>query len=126
LDGAQVWGDDKYLLGLWAGAILVGSPEVKFAGGGVWRRAALQLQNRSAIPFRLRITETPSWLMADLGETGVGDVPPERTAEIGMAVGKDAPEGIHQVDLQLEVQNLHAAPDRNLTVRLPVTVEVRP
>jgi len=118
--GGQVWGAEEYLRGLWAGSILVASSEVKFAGGGV-RRAALQIQNRSAIPFRLRIAETPAWLYA-----GAGEVPADRTAEIGLALAKNAPEGTHRVEIQFEVLNLHAAPDRNLTVRLPLNVEVRP
>lgn len=119
--GGQLWGDEAYLRALWSGSVLLGGSEVKFAGGGAWRRAALQVQNRSAIPFRLRIVKTPAWLLA-----GAHDVPPERTGEIGMAVGKDAPAGTHRIEIQLEVVNLHAAPDRNLVVTLPLTVEVQP
>jgi hypothetical protein len=35
-----------------------------------------------------------------------------------------APAGEHHVELTLEVSNLHTAPRQNLTVKLPLTVQI--
>ncbi|MFN7992693.1 MAG: hypothetical protein U0Q18_03790 [Bryobacteraceae bacterium] len=53
-------------------------------------------------------------------------MPAERGAEISIALEKDAPAGMQQVALELEVLNLHVSPDRNLMVRIPLNVAVRP
>ncbi|MFN7992447.1 MAG: PHP domain-containing protein [Bryobacteraceae bacterium] len=118
--GGQVWGAEQYLHGLWDGAIEIRSSDLEFHGGPA-RRATVQIRNRSAIPFRLRVADTPKWLL-----TGAGELPAERVAEISLALAKDAPAGTQQVVLELEVLNLHVSPNRNLIVRIPLNVAVRP
>ena len=117
--GGQVWGADEHLAGLWAGAVAIGNSRFVFTRDA--RRALLRIRNRSALPFRLRVAETPTWLFV-----GEGDIPAEREAGLPLAVAKNAPPGEHQIELRFEVLNLHSAPDHNLAVRVPISVEVQP
>jgi hypothetical protein len=39
-------------------------------------------------------------------------------------IGKDVPVGRHQIELGLEITNLHVAPGRDLRVKLPLRLDV--
>jgi len=115
--GGEMWGAEEHLRGLWQGAVKLENPALSWRPGipGV----VLRLRNSSAIPFRFRILRAPAWLAARDGE-----VREEKTAGVPVTIRKDIPAGRHQLELELEITNLHVAPGRNLTVRLPFTLEV--
>jgi 3',5'-nucleoside bisphosphate phosphatase len=112
----EVWGAEEHLAGLWQGAVWVENPEVRLKPGD---RLALRLHNRSAIPFRIRVTGVPSWL-----RIGDVEVRPEGVVGVVLSVSKNAPPGTHEVELDTEVGNLHITPERNLSVRLPLRIEI--
>ena len=113
--GGDVWGNEEQLRGLWEGAVLVESPALTY--GPNLRQLTLRLRNRSAIRFQLRLREAPAWLAA-----GGAELLPEGAAGITVRLNKEAPVGEQSVELQLEVTNLHIAPGRNLSVRLPLRI----
>lgn len=115
----QVWGDAAILAALWAGSIEPQGARVSLSGSG--RSAALTIVNRSAIPFHTRVVGCPGWLYC-----GGAGIEPRRAGLLAVSPAKNPPAGVHRVELELEVTNLHTGPDSNLRVRLPVEVEIRP
>jgi hypothetical protein len=117
--GGEVWGDAEQLRGLWQGAVKAENSTLAFAGSA--RSAALRLANSSAIPFRYRVTGKPEWLTLRNGEV-------EARGVLGAALGitRQAPAGRQNVEIELELTNLHVAPGQNLQVRLPLVIDVSP
>jgi hypothetical protein len=115
--GGELWGGEDLLRGLWEGAVSAENPSLAYAPD--LREITLRLRNRSAISFRLRLQKAPAWL----GAGGV-DLAPEGSAGITVRAAKEAPPGDQSVALEFEATNLHVAPDRNLTVRLPLKVRI--
>ena len=74
----------------------------------------LRLRNTSAIPFRLRVRGAPAWARVEPGTAGA-----QATSLLRLAVSRDAAPGTRQGTLELEVENLHVGPGRNLVVTLP-------
>jgi hypothetical protein len=114
--GGKVWGQEAQLKGLWEGAIELETPEVRVKRGG---RIALQMHNRSAIPFQIRIADHPAWF-----RPGMREIAPEKVTPAFVTVPKDAPTGTAKVELKLAVTNLSTGPGKELMVTLPVTVTV--
>jgi len=114
--GGEVWGFEEQLRGLWEGAVKVENPELTWRPGlpGV----LLRLHNLSAIPFRFRALEAPPWFAVSGGE-----LKEEKALGVAVRIGKEAPAGRHQIDLALEITNLHVGPGRNLRVRLPLRLQ---
>jgi histidinol phosphatase-like PHP family hydrolase len=114
--GDDVWGADEHLRGLWAGAIALDTPGLtRTPGSGL----ALTFRNTSAIPMHVRVRAAPNWLIiapATLAAEAVTTVRP--------SVTEHAPTSAQQVELQLEVVNLHTAPGQSLVVTLPLTVRL--
>lgn len=92
---------------------------VSLAGPG--RSTALRLSNCSAFPFRYRVRNKPEWLTLRNGL-----VEPLSVFGAQLGTSRQAPSGRHSVEIELELTNFHVAPDRNLQVRLPLVVEVKP
>ncbi len=115
--GGELWGSDEMLSGLWDGAVALRTSALSLRIAGP--QAVIELQNRSAIPFQVRVVKAPAWL-----QTGAFELGPERNVARAVQASKDAPEGTQSVTLELEVTNLHTAPGRNLTVRLPLKVSI--
>lgn len=113
--GGEVWGNEEQLRGLWRGAVTADNPVLTY--GPDLRQLTLRLRNSSAIRFQLRLTEAPRWLSA-----GGAELLPEGAAGISVRINKDAPVGKQSVELQFEVTNLHVAPGRNLSIRLPLGI----
>jgi 3',5'-nucleoside bisphosphate phosphatase len=114
----EVWGDETLLKGLWDGAVKLLSARV--AAKGSTRFAALVFQNQSAVPFRVRALKGPGWLRLRGGE-----IRKQKITSLIADIGTDAPVGRNTVQLELELQNLHAGPGRNVVVTVPVTVDVK-
>jgi hypothetical protein len=115
--GDDVWGAEEHLGGLWNGAIGVSPARLEARPGqAVW----LRLRNTSAIPFRLRPLRSPAWLAVDPATAQA-----EATSLLRLRLGRDAPAGVHEAVLELEVSNLNTAPGRKLVVGLPVPLTVR-
>jgi hypothetical protein len=112
--GGEVWGSETLLRGLWQGAIEISGN--RLAAG----RNGLILRNRSAIPFRAKVVKTPAWLTVQ-----TSTVQPEKMAGFVLAVSKSAPAGKTDATIELEITNLHTAPGRNLTVSVPVTLDLQ-
>ncbi len=115
--GGEVWGSEENLRGLCQNSIKAENTAVTFAPGV--HGATLQIRNRSAIPYRLRVVKTAEWLAVAAGE-----VPAESIAAFSLGLLTEAPAGTHDVELQFEVTNLHFAPGQNLTWRVPIRVEI--
>ena len=116
--GDDVWGDEAFLTGLWDGAISVRMPTGPLHPGAV---VTLNFTNTSAISMTLRVRESPAWM-----------APPdpirlEAQTEtlVSVPLERSAPVGRHEVALVVEVTNLHSAPGRNLSARLPIALELR-
>ncbi len=114
----QLWGSEDDLRGLWEKSVSVENPDLQFAPGS--RVAVLRLRNRSAIPFRLRAAGAPVWLLG-----GGAEVPAEQILALPLTLAPKTPPGSHRVELYYELTNLHTAPGQNLTVSIPLTVEIR-
>jgi 3',5'-nucleoside bisphosphate phosphatase len=114
--GDDVWGAEEHLQALWHAAIVVETPALARKAGAA---ALLRVRNTSAIPMRIAVRSAPSWLVL---------IPPLQFDAESLTVirpGFNAPPaGEHRIELELEVQNMHVAPGRNLTVRVPLTVTV--
>jgi hypothetical protein len=78
------------------------------------------LRNSSAIGFRLKVLKQPEWMRVRAGE-----IVAQRITGVFVDISKEAPKGTQQVALELEIANLHIAPDRNVRATLPFTVTVR-
>jgi hypothetical protein len=115
--GNFLWGPEELLRGVWEAAVKVDpAPIVSRPPGGSVR---LRFQNLSAIPFQMEMRDSPSWLHG-----GRGEVQAEAMYSHAMSIAADAPAGEHRIDLSVEIVNLHIGPGRNLTVRLPVRINI--
>lgn len=114
--GGKVWGQEAHLKGLWEGAVELKTPEIRMKRGG---RLALHIQNKSAIPFQIRITGHPAWF-----RPGLREIAAEKVTPAFVTIPKDAPLGTSKVELKLAVTNLSPGPGKELTVTLPVSVTV--
>jgi hypothetical protein len=65
------------------------------------------------------VTGVPSWL-----RIGDAEIRPEGVVGVALSVSKNAPPGTHEVELDTEVGNLHITPERNLSVKLPLRIEI--
>ena len=117
--GDQLWGDERLLRGLWQGAVTVETPELRYRRG---TPLALRIRNNSAIPFHFRVRQTPAWFYIEVLDTRV--IPAEGTSVLFPYISREAPEGTHRFELELELTNLHIGPGRNLVVRVPLSVNV--
>lgn len=113
--GGELWGSETLLRGLWEGAVTLSGNQLAS------RRGGLMLQNRSAIPFRVKVAKVPAWL-----SVRTWDIVEERTTGFVVSAGNSAPAGKTAASIELEITNLHIGPGRNLTVTLPVTLDLRP
>ena len=116
--GGEVWGGEEYLKGLWEGAMKVENPVLTRRPGA--SSVTLRMRNQSAIPFRFRLREGPPWL-----RSGSAEFRPESVTAGQVGIAKDAPERA-SFELELEITNLHTAPEKNLIVRLPLRLESAP
>ena len=116
--GGEIWGPETLLKGLWEGAIELLTTEL--SASGAIRAPSLILRNRSAIAFKLRVSKAPAWL--GIREAEIRE---EKITAMPAQIAKNAPVGRSSVQVEFEVANLHTRPGRNLTVTLPVTVEVK-
>ena len=114
--GDDVWGAEEHLQALWHAAIVVETPALARKAGAA---ALLRVRNTSAIPMKIAVRSAPPWLVL---------IPPLQFDAGSLTVirpGFNAPPaGEHRIELELEVQNMHVAPGRNLTVKVPLTVTV--
>ena len=115
--GDDVWGAEAHLRGLWNGAVIVETPTIARKPGVA---PAIRLRNTSAVPMRIAVRDAPAWFVLtpplQLEAQAITVLRPGFTA--------DAPAGEHRVELRLEVSNLHVGPGRNLTVTMPLTVQL--
>lgn len=117
--GDDVWGPEEYLRGLWTASIVVETPTLtRKPGVG----PSLRLRNASAIPMHVVIRAAPEWMIVSSPLT----LDAESVTLVRPSLTGAAPAGEHRVDLMLEVTNLHTAPGQNLTVTLPLTVQIGP
>ena len=114
--GGKVWGQEAHLKALWDGGIELKTPELRVKRGG---RTALQIYNRSAIPFQVRVADHPAWF-----RPGLREIAAEKISPAFVTIPKDAPLGAAKVELKLAVTNLYIGPGKELMVTLPVTVTV--
>ena len=98
---------------MWAAAVTMESTTLNRTGG-----LALRVRNASAIPMRIAVKQAPEWLVL----TPPLQLPAESAAIIRPQLTRDAPAGDQQVELALEVTNLHTGPGRNLVVKVPLTI----
>jgi hypothetical protein len=115
--GGEIWGPAGLLEGLWKNAVKLSTAEISVSAAR--RSVRLELQNTSAIPFRLAVKKAPAWLTIRAPEVG-----PEKIAGAAVTVAKTAPAGKSSATVELEITNLHTGPGRNLTVSLPLAVTV--
>ncbi|MCE5306969.1 MAG: hypothetical protein LLG20_04960 [Acidobacteriales bacterium] len=115
--GEDVWGPEALVTGLWRASVKPTASEITATAG---RRAGLQLRNSSAIPFEMKVLKQPEWMRVRARE-----VAPQRITGVFVDILKDAPKGTHEVELELEITNLHTAPHKNVTVTLPFTATVK-
>jgi histidinol phosphatase-like PHP family hydrolase len=115
--GDDVWGAEAHLRGLWNGAVIVDTPTIARKPGVA---PLIRLRNTSAVPMRIAVRDAPAWFVLTpplaLEAQAITVLRPGLTAE--------APTGEHRVELRLEVSNLHVGPGRNLTVTIPLTVQI--
>jgi hypothetical protein len=113
----QLWGNEDLLRGLWEESVTVKNPALSLRIGGP--QVAVEFQNNSAVPLHVRVVKAPDWLVG-----GDFNLAPERSMARVFQASKTAPEGTQKVTLELEVTNFHAAPGRNLSVRLPLEIRL--
>jgi hypothetical protein len=80
----------------------------------------VRLRNTSAIPMRITVQRAPDWFIL----TPPIQLDAQATTLLRPGVTGDAPVGEHRIELQLEITNLHTGPDRNLSVTVPLTVQI--
>jgi len=114
--GEEVWGPEALLKGLWDSGVKPAGGNLTCAAGV---RTVLQLRNLSAVPFRVKILRQPEWL----GLRG-GEIAAQHITAWPAGVSKQAPKGEHQVTLEVEITNLHVAPEKNVTAALPLHITV--
>jgi hypothetical protein len=117
--GGEVWGAEPYLHALWEGSVKVENSQIRLRPGGT--ETALRWRNDSAIPFRLRVIECPEWLLGFRGELYLGR---QTINAQGVSLAKNAPVGGQTQEIKFEVVNFHIAPGKNLTVHVPLTIDV--
>ena len=115
--GKEVWGPEALLQGLWSGAVHLENPSAALSPQQ--RSLALRFQNRSALSFQLKPAGLPEWLRVSEAE-----IKPESSVGLGLTIGKGAPAGGHAFSLTFEVTNFHIAPGKNLTVSVPVRLQL--
>jgi len=115
--GDNLWGAEAHLTALFQAAVKSEGPELRARPGAT---VPLRLRNDSALPFRVEVRDSGSWLR------GVRPVElrGQSAAGLPLTVAKEAPAGNHNVDLQVEVTNCHTAPGKHLVLRLPVRITV--
>ena len=118
--GGELWGTEELLTGLWKGAVEVVTPTGPF-NPKKHRTASLRLANRSAIGFQLKPLNLPEWV-----RMRGGSVDPLRDATLTMYLDGNAPAGAHNIALELEITNLHAAPGKNVVVTVPLALAIEP
>ena len=111
----QLWGAEEQLRPLLERAITTENPELSARPGS---SIMLRLRNSSAIPFHYRI-KAPAWLT-----TGDNTLTAEAISLLRGSVAKTAPAGEQRVTLELEVTNAWVGPGRNLTARIPLSLNV--
>ncbi len=116
--GDDVWGAEEHLRGLWQGA-LPRLPSALSARRG--QRLVVQVQNVSAIPFRLRPRPGPAWVRLE-----AVTVQARATSLVFLPIERDAPAGRQRVALEAEVTNLHIGPGHELVVTVPLEITVAP
>jgi hypothetical protein len=115
--GNDLWGPEELLRGLWEGAIAIEPREWRFSLKRWGPR--IRIANRSAIPFHFRVVNAPAWLFA-----GEAEIPGLREFSHAPSIAQAAPAGTHDVQLDVEITNMHVAPGRNLVVKVPLTILV--
>ncbi|MBM3792186.1 MAG: hypothetical protein FJW35_17800 [Acidobacteria bacterium] len=113
----QVWGAAEWLGGLWSGSVSVLNPELKL--GLKARSTTLHFQNRSAIPYRILLNQSPPWLRIASTE-----LKPEKITATALSITENAPVGEHRLEAELEITNLHVEPGKNLIVRIPLRIRI--
>lgn len=115
--GDNLWGDEGYLTQLFREAVKVeGSPVPARPGATL----SVRLRNQSALPFSVQVQPKDGWLRGVRPVKLAG----EMVTALPIAVSKDAPQGTHSVDLELEVSNCHTGPGRHLVVKLPLRITI--
>jgi len=114
----EVWGPEQYLVPLWNAAVTVENAELKAQPSNGF---ALRLRNTSAIPFNVTVRKVPDWLRAR-----TATVHPESVSLLIASLSPVAPAGLQNVEIELEITNIHVAPGRNLAVRVPLSIQVTP
>ena len=112
--GGELWGPEPLMRGIWEGALEISGTRI------TTRRSGLILQNRSAIPFRVKVTKAPAWLGVRTSEVAA-----EKTTGFVLTVNQSAPAARTDASLELEVTNVHVGPGRNLSVTLPVELDLK-
>lgn len=112
--GGELWGNDDHLRALWSAAVQFLDARVKAGSYPV-----LRARNSSALPFRFTVREAPGWLRIEPAA-----IAPERDSLLRARVMRDAPPGQTEVDLELELTNVHPGPGRSLRVRVPLRLQV--
>jgi hypothetical protein len=115
--GNEFWGPEELLRGLWEGAIRIEHKEWAFPLKRWGPR--VPIVNNSAIPFKFQVRRAPEWFHG-----GAAEIPGRRVLSHSMSLKPGAPAGVHPVELELEITNMHIAPGRNLTVKVPFLVRV--
>lgn len=115
--GDEVWGAEEHLRGLWTGAIIVETPRIVRTASVA---PSMRVRNTSAIPMRLAIRKAPEWLRL----AGPLELAAESVTFVRPSVTVAAPAGEHQIELEVEVLNLHTSPGQNLAVTIPLAVVV--
>lgn len=111
--GDDVWGAEEQLRALWSAAIGSESQTLERKSGLV-----LRMRNDSAIPMRIAVKTAPDWFVLtpplQLTAGSATIIRPQLTAS--------APAGDQQIELTLEITNLHVGPEKNLLVKVPLTI----
>jgi 3',5'-nucleoside bisphosphate phosphatase len=118
LMGGELWGAEQYLAPLWHASVTVENAELKTQAGSGF---GLRFRNPSAIPFEVKVLKAPEWFRAR-----TATVHPESVSLLVTMIGRNAPVGAQNVEVELEVTNVHVAPGRNLVVRLPLSIQISP
>ena len=112
--GGELWGGDDDLRALWSAAVRFETSRVK---AGTF--ALLRARNVSALPFRFVVRRAPQWILLEQAS-----IAPQRDALLRARIASDAPRGEANVEIALELTNVHPGPSRNLLVTLPLRIDV--
>jgi 3',5'-nucleoside bisphosphate phosphatase len=111
----DVWGEERWLRGIWDGAVT--SP-----AASAWRIGqdfTVALQNSSAIDFDVEVASAPPWLRVSHLR-----LPHSGTGLLRGRVLDDAPGGTQQIAMGVLVRNLHPRPDAQLQATLTLNVVI--